>query len=72
MAPDREAQLARAAQVGFVMRSYREALSEPGRRRGLSQDELLRRMAEVDESYCRRFSHATVTRWEAVTPRPNV
>ena len=54
------------------MRSYREAFSEPGRRRGLSQDELLRRMAEVDESYGRRFSHATVTRWEAGTTRPNV
>ncbi len=54
------------------MRSYREVFSEPGRRRGLSQDELLRRMAEVDESYGRRFSHATVTRWEAGTTRPNV
>ncbi len=54
------------------MRAYRESFSEPGRRRGLSQDELLRRMAAVDDSYSRRFSHATVTRWEAGTTRPNV
>ena len=53
------------------MRAYRESYAEPGRRRGLSQDELLRRMAEVDDSYGRRFSHATVTRWEAGTTRPN-
>ncbi len=72
MALDRETQRERFAQVGFLMRAYREAFSEPGRRRGLSQDELLQRMAEVDESYDRRFSHATVTRWESGATRPNV
>ena len=53
------------------MRAYREAFSQPGKRRGLSQDELLERMAEVDASYGRRFSHATVTRWETGATRPN-
>ena len=71
MALDRETQRERFAQVGFLMRAYREAFSEPGRRRGLSQDELLQRMAEVDASYGRRFSHATVTRWETGATRPN-
>ena len=72
MAIDQDEQRERHAQVGFLMRAYRESFSEPGRRRGLSQDELLRRMAAVDDSYSRRFSHATVTRWEAGTTRPNV
>lgn len=67
-----EAQRSRSAQVGFVMRAYREAFLEEDGRRGISQDELLRRMTAVDSSFSQRFSHATVSRWEAGTTRPTV
>ena len=67
-----EAQRARSAQVGFVMRAYREAFLEEDGRRGISQDELLRRMTAVDDSFSPRFSHATVSRWEAGATRPTV
>ncbi|MCY4415634.1 MAG: helix-turn-helix transcriptional regulator [Chloroflexi bacterium] len=72
MGSDREPQRARSAQVGFVMRAYREAFLEEDGRRGISQAELLRRMSAVDGSFAQRFSHATVTRWEAGTTRPTV
>ncbi len=67
-----ESQRARSVQVGFVMRAYREALLEENGRRGISQDELLRRMTAVDSSFVRRFSHATVSRWESGATRPTV
>ena len=63
---------ARAAQVGFLMRSYRESYRGPGGRRGLSQNALLERMAQVDEEYANRFSHGTVSRWESGRTRPTV
>ena len=66
------AQRARSAQVGFVMRPYLEAFLEEDGRRGISQDELLRRMTAVDDSFSPRFSHATVSRWEAGATRPTV
>ena len=69
---DRNLQHARFAQCGFVMRAYRESYVEPGRSRGMSQDGLLRRMAEVDDDRGRRFSHSTVTRWESGATRPTV
>ena len=60
----------RAVQVGFVMRSYREAFLREDGRRGLTQEELLKRMGKVDDTYAQRFSHATVSRWETGTTRP--
>ena len=62
----------RAVQVGFVMRSYRENFVHEDGRRGLSQEELLRRMGEVDTGFARRYSHATVSRWESGFTRPTV
>ena len=63
---------ARAAQVGLLMRSYRESFS-PGRgRRGLTQEALLERMGSVDSDYAERYSHATVSRWESGDTRPTL
>ena len=61
-----------ARQVGFLMKTYRESHPRNGRRRGLTQEELLRRMAPVDGGYGERFSHTTVWRWEAGATRPTV
>ena len=60
----------RAVQTGFVMRAYRESFVREDGRRGLTQEELLRRMGEVDVEYSERFSHATVSRWESGGTRP--
>ena len=54
------------------MRSYRESFRLGWGRRGLSQEELLRRMGEVDPDYSQRFSHTTVSRWESGATRPTV
>ena len=61
----RDVQRSRAAQVGFVMRSYRESFSAGGGQRGLTQEALLQRMGSVDSDYAERYSHATVSRWES-------
>ena len=72
MAGNRNEQRARAAQVGLLMRSYRESFS-PGRgRRGLTQEALLERMGAVDSDYAERYSHATVSRWESGGTRPTL
>ena len=72
MNSDQDARRSRAVQAGLLMRSYREAhVSEDGRR-GLSQDELLRRMAEVEGEYPQRMNHAAVSRWEAGSTRHTV
>ena len=39
--------------------------------RGLTQEELLRRMAAVDSQYVDRSSHTMVSRWESGVTRPN-
>ena len=62
---DRDVQRARAAQVGLLMRSYRESFSPGCGRRGLTQEALLERMGSVDGVYAERYSHATVSRWES-------
>ena len=54
------------------MRAYRESYVDESGRLGLSQEGLLRRMASVDGGYGERFSHATVSRWEAGTVRPSL
>ena len=61
----------RAVQVGFLMRAYRESFLQEDGLRGLTQEELLRRMALVDPDYAERYSHATVSRWESGRTRPN-
>ena len=68
----RSIQRARAAQVGLLMRSYRESFSSGGNRRGLTQEALLERMGSVDSEYAERYSHATVSRWESGGTRPNL
>ena len=72
MAAERDVQRLRSAQVGFLMRSYRESFALGGGRRGLSQEDLLRRMRAVDDGYAGRFSHTTVSRWESGATRPTV
>ncbi len=54
------------------MRSYREAFLREDGRRGLTQEELLQRMAATDQVYSVRYSHATVSRWESGRTRPDV
>ena len=69
---DRDVQRGRAAQVGLLMRSYRESFSSGGGRRGLTQEALLERMGSVDSDYAERYSHATVSRWESGGTRPTL
>ena len=69
---ERDVQWARAAQVGQLMRSYRESFSRGGGRRGLTQEALLERMGSVDSDYAERYSHATVSRWESGGTRPTL
>ncbi len=54
------------------MRAYREAYVDADGRRGLTQEQLLQRMAEVGGEDSARFSHATVSRWEAGSVRPSM
>ncbi|MCY4557044.1 MAG: helix-turn-helix transcriptional regulator [Chloroflexi bacterium] len=70
----RDSQKPRAAQAGFLMRAYRESFQRKDGRRGLTQDDLLRLMAEVDVDgeYGERYSHATVSRWETGQTSPSV
>ena len=72
MSVDRETQKSRAVQVGFLMKAYRESFVPARGRKGLSQEELLLRMAGVDPRYAQRFSHTTVSRWESGATRPSV
>ncbi len=70
MGLEREERRLRAAQVGMLMRAYRESFTQPDGRRGLTQEELLGRMANVDGQYGERYSHSTVSRWESGATRP--
>ena len=54
------------------MRAYRESFPREDGRRGLTREELLRPMGEVNVEYAERFSHATVSRWESGGTRPTV
>ncbi len=54
------------------MRAYRRAYVAENGKRGLTQEELLQRMASVDDEYAERFSHATVSRWESGATRPSL
>ncbi len=68
---ERDVQRSRAIQVGMLMRAYRESFPSAEGGRGLTQDELLRRMAAVDRNYAQRYSHTTVSRWESGATRPS-
>ncbi|MCY3655348.1 MAG: helix-turn-helix transcriptional regulator [Chloroflexi bacterium] len=72
MASDRDVLRRRGAQAGFTMRAYRRAYVAENGKRGLTQEELLQRMASVDDEYAERFSHATVSRWESGATRPSL
>ena len=72
MASEQDRQKSRAAQAGVLMRAYRESFVPSRGRRGISQEELLRRMADVDPDYGQRFSHTTVSRWESGATLPRV
>lgn len=67
----RETQRSRSVQVGILMKAYREAYSIDNRSRGLTQEELLRRMALFDSQFADRSSHTMVSRWESGATRPN-
>ena len=66
----RDARRKRAIQVGILMRHYRGTFVSEDGRKGLTQDELLDRMATVDDRYNRLYSHATVSRWESAQTLP--
>ena len=70
--PNTEQKRTRAAQVGFVMKAYRESFPREGGGLGITQSELLRRMADADPDYNRRMSHTTVHRWESGHRPPTV
>ena len=67
-----DVQRERAARVGLLMKSYRDSFLRDDGRRGLSQEEVLRRMGAVDGEYGERFSHTTVSRWESGATRPTI
>lgn len=54
------------------MRTYRQAYVAEDGTLGLTQEELLRRMADVSPDYAERYSHATVSRWESGKTRPTL
>ena len=60
------------AQVGMLMRAYRELFHREDGRQGIIQRELLRRMAAVDKNHDMRSSHGTVSRWESGDTTPTV
>ena len=69
---ERDLQKARNAQAGLLMKTYRENFVGEDGTRGLTQEELLRRMASVSDDYAERYSHATVSRWETGRTRPTM
>ena len=70
MAPDSETRRLRAKQVGMLMQAYRRAHRVDGRTGRLTQDGLLRLMAQVHPLYSERYDHSTVVRWESGATRP--
>ena len=72
MIAQRDARWSRAAQVGMLMRAYRETFPVEDGKRGLTQAGLLQRMSEINGQYARKYSHVTVSRWESGTTLPTV
>ena len=67
---DRQSRELRAKQVGMLMRSYRLAHPVEGNGSRLSQTGLIELMAEEDRTYCDRYDHSTVSRWERGVTMP--
>ena len=64
--------ITKSSQVGFLMKAYRESFSREDGGRGLSQSEVLRRMAFSDPDYARMSNRSAVSRWETGTTPPTV
>ena len=62
----------RSVQVGFLMKAYRESAPGKDGRKGVSQGELLSRMASVDPEHHKANSHSIVSRWESGETVPTV
>ena len=69
---ERDARWSRAAQVGMLMRAYRESFQVGENKHGLTQAALLDRMSTVNNQYAERYSHVTVSRWETGSTLPTV
>lgn len=69
---ERDSRWSRAAQVGMLMRAYREACPTGDGKQGLTQAALLDRMSAVNRRYAERYSHVTVSRWESGSTLPTV
>ena len=63
--PDRSPEKARDAQVGILMRTYRESHPNSRGGSGISQTELLRLMGEINPYYKLISSHVAVSKWES-------
>ena len=70
MTQDSDSRRLRAKQVGMLMQAYRRSYLVEGKTGRLSQDGLLRLMAQVDDKYSERYDHSTVARWESGSTRP--
>ena len=62
----------RTNQIGFLMRAHRGAFVAQDGTQGISQEELLQRMAEADPEYAERYHHSTVSRWESGSTQPDL
>lgn len=69
---ERDNRWSRAAQVGMLMRAYRESFPTGEGKHGLTQAALLDRMSAVNHRYAERYSHVTVSRWESGSTLPTV
>ena len=70
--PSRNTEKAPHAQVGMLMRAYRELFPREDGTQGITQRELLQRMAAVDGNYDKTSSHGAVSRWESGDTMPTV
>ena len=70
--PSRNTEKAPHAQVGMLMRAYRESFPREDGRQGITQRELLQLMAVVDANYDMASSHGTVSRWESGDTTPTL
>ena len=70
--PKTEQERARDIQVGLVMKAYRESFPREKGGQGITQAELLRRMAQADPIHARRMSQSTVSRWESGYAAPTI
>ena len=69
MLKDGETQKIRAKQVGIMMRHYRSSFPVEGGRAGLTMEDVLERMARVNQRY-ESAAPSTVSRWESGETMP--